>query len=479
MNNTLKPPKPILIVGRDKEELKTIQRILKENSINNLRFTLKPEKTIQILQKMEIPCLVWDFKSQEDLEIVKKIKEKNHKKPVIAIVNNNHYVKEEFFRYITFLVRKSDISTGLNFAVKKALMMQDTLEENERLKETFSKKEVDLSSFSDIKTKNEEMISMFKYLKAVAKTSELIFLVGETGTGKCYLAEAIHRESEASGSFISIRPNELNESSVQRHFFGERLSDGTMANGIVQEADGGTIYIKEIDKVNLKTQDLLNSFIVDKQYFPVNSSKSYLANVKIIVSAREDLRSKVKNGNFRESLYYKLKGAQVNIPPLRDRISDDLLLLVNTILNEKSSEINKEKPIIEERVLDLLESYSFPGNVEELISMLTGALLRNGDEERFYQALKKFINNSDGKLIEKPSEEKVSDEDHKIYIKGSRMPTLDEVNKETINIALDRAGNRIPVAANFLGITKEKLHELLIKYKIDVKGSINEEEHEQ
>ncbi len=461
------PIQPVFLVDEEKDFLEKTSTILKKNGFDNFRLIYKPEKLESVLQLLNESCIIIFHATETNLEIIKNLSKKFFYIPKIAIADGE--INEKYFEYITYIIDIKEAEKKLSFVLKKSIEIYDLYKERENLKKTvFSEEGLDFSSFDKIITKNEKMLSAFKYLKAVSKSNNPILLVGEFGVNKNQFAEALNKELGLSGNFFEIHPDqlELDTRDMQKIFFGEIKEDGTLIKGIMQEAENGVLYIKEINKLDKKKQNILYNLITEKKFYPVNSAYAYFSTAKIIVGARKNITDLKREGQIIEDLYYTLRTFQVFIPPLRERLDDDLLLLTNEFIRKHCKKFNKKRPVLDEKTIDLLFSYDYPGNVNELESIIAYAISKNGNIEKFHEAIKEYISEEKKKrVVEDYSSE---DNEKLVYFKTKKLPTIDEATKELIKVALVRSGFRFPVAAKFLGITKNKLQKLLVEYNIDI-----------
>ncbi|MFH1216905.1 MAG: sigma 54-interacting transcriptional regulator [Pseudomonadota bacterium] len=217
---------------------------------------------------------------------------------------------------------------------------------------------------------SSKMLEVFDMLPVVARTDASVLITGETGTGKDFIAEAIHKASRrAKHPFIKVNCGALPESLLESELFGHVRGAFTGADrdkpGMFRLADGGTIFFTEIGDLPFPLQVKLLTVLDDREFYPVGGSKKMRVNVRIIAATHRDLASHVRQGRFREDLFYRLNVLRLHLPALRER-DDDVRLLLDHFLREFSRGLNKNIKGFSEDALAKLSLYDFPGNVREL-----------------------------------------------------------------------------------------------------------------
>jgi transcriptional regulator with PAS, ATPase and Fis domain len=212
-----------------------------------------------------------------------------------------------------------------------------------------------------------------------ASTESPVLLLGETGTGKELLAQAIHNASpRAHKAFVSINSAAIPESLLEAEFFGTAPGAFTGADrkgraGKLQIAQGGTLFLDEIGDMPLPLQSKLLRVLQEKEFEPVGSNEVIQSDVRVIAATSTDLEAAIKRGEFRADLYYRLNVLPIQVPPLRDRL-DDLPALSEAILEELRSQHE-----LHSEALDLLGQHAWPGNIRELRNVLERAALLSDD----------------------------------------------------------------------------------------------------
>jgi transcriptional regulator with PAS, ATPase and Fis domain len=221
---------------------------------------------------------------------------------------------------------------------------------------------------------SEGINRVVEFMSKAAATSATVLLTGESGTGKELVARAIHYGSQrASSPFVPVNCGSIPEGLLESELFGHPRGAFTGASetraGFFQTADGGTIFLDEISDTSPSMQAKLLRVLQDKEVCMVGSTQPRKVNVRIIAATNKDLGALVQKGQFREDLYFRINVLAIEIPPLRDR-GDDVLLLAQLFAARFASELGKPLPQFSDGVLQALRSCSWPGNVRELENLI-------------------------------------------------------------------------------------------------------------
>ena len=241
--------------------------------------------------------------------------------------------------------------------------------------------------FADIIGRSHRMHELFDILPCMAESSSTVLIEGESGTGKELFARAIHSLSPRKGRpFIAVNCGALPDTLLESELFGYKAGAFTDAKkdkpGRFALAEGGTLMLDEIGDVSPAMQVRLLRFLQEKVYEPLGSLKSFKSDVRVIAATNKDLEQLVKNGSFREDLYYRINIVKLEVPPLRDRMEDIPLLSAHFISRFNSLQ-GKDITGISDEALACLMSHDFPGNVRELENIIERAfvLCRTGEIE--------------------------------------------------------------------------------------------------
>jgi DNA-binding NtrC family response regulator len=232
---------------------------------------------------------------------------------------------------------------------------------------------------------SEPMKKVFELIDKAIKTNIVVMITGETGTGKELAAKAIHYNStRKKGNFVPVNmaavPRELVESELFGHEKGAFTGAQARRIGKFEEADGGTLFLDEIGEMDLSVQAKLLRALQEKEITRVGSNKPVKTDCRIIVASNRNLQEEVKQGNFRDDLYFRLFGLTINMPPLRER-ENDRLMLARFFLENFCKENDLLLKVMSRSAQKMLLDYSFPGNVRELRSIIELSAVMSNEVE--------------------------------------------------------------------------------------------------
>jgi two-component system response regulator PilR (NtrC family) len=333
-----------------------------------------PLKAVEMCRKKTFDLVISDLKMPkiDGIEFLKEVKDIRPETTVILITayasgeTALHAMKEGAYDYI----EKSGDWDELKKIVRTALQRKGLIAET---KETCPKEE-EINTFCGMIGSNREMIKIFSTIKKVADTMANILILGESGTGKELVARAIHENSSrAKKPFLVINSGGIPENLLESELFGYMKGSFTGAYadkpGIFEMARGGTIFLDEIGDLPPVLQVKLLRVVQEKTFRRIGGSEDIRVDVRIISATNQDLREKVKKGEFREDLFYRLNVIPINLPPLRER-REDLPALISHFIGKYSKMFNKEIRNISSYALELLMKYDFPGNIRELENII-------------------------------------------------------------------------------------------------------------
>ncbi|HMX00856.1 MAG TPA: sigma-54 dependent transcriptional regulator [Cyclobacteriaceae bacterium] len=295
---------------------------------------------------------------------------------------------------------------------------------------------------------SDGMQKVFKTISKAKNTNATVLINGESGTGKELVARALHYGSNASAApFVPINCGGIPDSLLESELFGYVKGAFTGATetraGFFQTADGGTIFLDEISNTSLAMQAKLLRVLQEKEFYMVGSKKSIKVNIRIVAATNVELMQLVKKGLFREDLYYRLNIISIELPPLRAR-EDDMLLLLDFFLKKYARELGKSTIHFSKKALQSLMEYGWPGNVRELQNLVHRLIIMADDE-----------------TIDTP------DLPEELRFSAARTRGLNrklaEVEREYIADVLAVNKNNISQAASVLGIDRKTLREKLKK----------------
>lgn len=309
-----------------------------------------------------------------------------------------------------------------------------------------------LKSFEEIIGDSENMREVYKIIRTVSGSDYTVLITGESGTGKELVAKAIHASSpRAKQPFVTINCGAIPENLLESELFGHEKGAFTDAHaqkrGKFESADRGTIFLDEIGELSLKLQVKLLRVLEDHKIERIGGHEEISLDVRILAATNRDLMQEVKQGSFREDLFYRLSVIAIDIPPLRHR-GDDILLLANTFLNRYGRENNKGNLSLTEASARAIVAYKWPGNVRELENKIKRAVIMAQDKK---------IKPSDLSLPMAPGD-------------VAKAKTLQEAREETekacLTESLVRNNWNISRVSRELGTSRTTLYDLIEKYKL-------------
>lgn len=444
----------ILIVDDEKEICDLLRDALTKERFE-VETALDGRQGLGLLEENLFDLVITDIKMKgmDGLEFLSRVKEFNPEIPVIMITafGSIDIAIDAMKKGASEFVTKPFKLNELLMQVEKTLEKKRVLAENKRLRMEVQKK----YEFSNIIGKSKAMQEVFRLIELVAGSMSNVLIYGDSGTGKELVARAIHYNcSRANGPFIPINcsaiPEGLLESELFGHVKGAFTGAHTTRRGLFLEATGGTLFLDEIGDLGFGIQAKLLRVLQDKLVRPVGSNKSYQVNTRIISATHRDLKAAVKDGTFREDLYYRLSVIPIYIPSLNKRI-EDIPILVKHFLEKTARQMNQPLKRISPAAMDLLMKYHWEGNVRELENIIERIVVLTAKESITPDDLPSSI---------------VDSEKLNTFIHSEELPTLEELEKEYIVHVLKKTNGNKDKAAKLLGINRRTLYRKKERYSL-------------
>lgn len=387
-----------------------------------------------LYQKPDIICLDFGLPDITGDKLLKRIQEINDKIPIIIISGQEeievavNFLKSGAKDYIIKNEQTKDILWNSIIKIRENL---DLVNEVKDLKEQLEQK---FSFEKTIVGQSDAIKNVFNKINKSINTNINVSITGETGTGKEVVAKAIHYNSERKNKpFIAINMAAIPKDLMESDFFGHEAGAFTGANnrniGKFEQANGGTIFLDEIAELDLNLQSKLLRVLQEREVVRLGGITKIKFDARLIIATHKDLAQEVKKGTFREDLYYRIIGLPIELPPLRERGNDTLLLakyFIDLFIKD-----NKMKTIsLSKEAKDKLLKYPFPGNIRELKSVIDLACVMSENNEILPDDLTFIsINNTDFFLSEEKTLKEYTAEIILHYLKKNRNDVLKTAKK--------------------------------------------------
>jgi len=412
---------------------------------------------IQSVKNYPIDIIISDFKMPdktgiEVLEAVKSINPEISFVMVTAFGTIENAVKAMRLGAYDYLAKPIDLDE-LDILLERIIEHKNLKSENQYLKQQLEER-FKISSIISQSPRMEEAVNL---AARVAESKATVLITGENGTGKEVLAKAIHFISPRKNNpFIAVNIPALSENLMESEIFGHERGAFTgadkMKKGRFELADKGTIFLDEIGDVPLPMQVKLLRVLQEQQIERVGGTETIPIDVRIIAATNQNLEKKIKEGTFREDLFYRLNIVAIKIPPLRER-KEDILPLIEFFLLKYANENKKETFTISKEAVDQLMKYSYPGNVRELENSIERAVvLARGNtltQNDLPMSIKGFIREEVSELTE-----------------GNLVEKVEALERKLILNALTKSNGNQTQAGKLLGLTERNLRYKLQKYGI-------------
>lgn len=350
-------------------------------------FTTGKECINNLNKEPDVITLDYRLPDMQGLEVLKKIKEINADIQVILISEQSEIdVVVELLKYgaYDYIVKSRDIRERLLNTVNNIRNREKLKKEIVTLRKEVKKK---YSYENTIIGNSPATQKVYELIDRATRTNISVAITGETGTGKELVAKAIHYNSPRSGKpFVAVNMTAIPKDLIESELFGHEKGSFTGANfrriGKFEEANGGTLFLDEVAEMDISLQSRLLRVLQEKEIVRVGSNNSFKVDCRIIVATNKNFQAEVKNGNFRQDLYYRIYGLPLELPPLRDR-GNDVIILAKYFVIAFCKENGLSPKVLSSDAINKLRSYSFPGNIRELRSIIELAVTLTENDEIF------------------------------------------------------------------------------------------------
>jgi len=445
----------VLIVDDEKVAMKNLEHVMKKEGYA-VTATQSGGNALALLEKQAFDVVLTDLRMEkvDGMQILKRCRENHPDTEVILITgfatleSAVEAMKHGAFFYIAKPYRLDEVRKVVAEALEKTRLKR----ENRSLREQVESYQGRVR----ILTQDSHMQHLLDMARQVAPTDCNILITGESGTGKELFARYLHHQSRReSGPFVAVNCGAFNEELLANELFGHSKGAFTGAHadkkGLLEAGSGGTLFLDEITEMSPAMQVKLLRVIQEKEVLPLGATVPVKIDVRFIAATNRDMLDMVKQGGFRQDLYFRLNVVNLHIPALSAR-KEDVPLLAHHFLAKHAALMGKDVTELAADTLDLLRAYDFPGNVRELENIIErGVALTTGHSIDPAQ-LPDDLRDLSIRTFRK---------------KAGRIPTLDEQEQDYINWVLQEAGGNQTLAAQMLGIDRVSLWRKLKRYEVE------------
>lgn len=448
----------ILMVDDEKDMLTLLKRIVTENTAHAVTTESDALKALEIFKADHFDLVFTDLKMPglDGISLLEKIK---NSRPETAVVVMTAFASIETavdatrkgaYDYITKPFRRERIL----LTIEKVMEWQKMLSENRALKKALATQ----GGASPLIGSSPAMKEIFDRIRQVAPTGATVLITGPSGTGKELVARCIHHNSlRKSKNLITVNCTALPEQVIESELFGHVKGAFTGAwkdkKGLVEQAHGGTLFLDEIGDLSPSLQTKLLRMLQEGEYKPVGAEVTRKADIRFIAATNHELKADIKNGSFREDLFYRLNVIHFKLPPLRERKADIPLLSLH-FLQKYSQAYGKDIREISPSAMQALAAQEFPGNVRELENIVERAVVFCQTDTLKVKDL--FLESDQG-----PCFPDMPGDLFHLSFREAKEKMIQMFHAQYIQGLLRESGGNISKAADMAGIQRQYLHRLM------------------
>ncbi len=453
----------ILLIDDDDAILRSVERALRSEGYDTVLLCHDPREAVNLLAAHAVDVILLDLVMPHisGEQLLPVLREAVPETPVIVVTAMDQVdtavrcIRAGAFDY---LVKPVDFSR-LIADVARGLQQRSLRVENRELRERLQSPALRRPEcFARLVTRAPSMLAIFRYIEAIAGSSEPVLLVGETGVGKELIADAIHQASGRTGPAVSVNVAGLDENAFNDTLFGHVKGAFTGADrereGLVAQAAGGTLLLDEIGDLSLELQVRLLRLLQEREFLPLGADRSRAGTCRVIAATNRDLRGRLRDGRFREDLYYRLHAHTIRIPPLRER-PEDVPLLAEKFLREAAEALGRPVPTPPKELFVHLATYPFPGNVRELRAMVFDAVAQHTKGILPLAVFHDHMNQAADAGKTAPAAPPAGEAE---LVFGRALPTFRRATELLIREALQRADGNQGIAARMLDISRRTVN---------------------
>ncbi len=444
-----------ILVVDDEEEFRNVYKLMLQYKGYEVTLASSGEECLKLLEENNYDLVVTDLKMEgmDGIELLKKIKDNNYSCEVILVTafstveNAVTAIKLGAFGYF---IKGQDPKILLN-EIDKIVKITVLKNDNKAIKNNLNNFNYLLDTYSN---KFKEVL---RIAKKAAESNSNILILGESGTGKEVIAKYIHECSNRKNeNFVAVNCQVFSDGLLESELFGHEKGAFTGANekriGRFEEADNGTLFLDEIGELSYNTQVKLLRVIENKTIERIGCNKSIGVNLRLISATNRDLDKEIKEGKFREDLFYRINTITIEVPPLRER-KEDIPILLKFFLNNYQNEMKKKIKSLEDGLMEILMSYDYPGNIRE-----------------FKNVIERLVVLSDTGVLRKKDLPSIKSRNDEQYEYNIGLKPLKEIRQNAeinyIKYVLMKLDNNISETARTLDISRRQLYNKLTEYNI-------------
>jgi DNA-binding NtrC family response regulator len=448
----------ILIVDDEQMMCEMLADDLKRHGFQTT-WCISSEKALDVLKTQSFDVLLTDLNlpNMNGIELCERIVANRPDIPVIVITAFGSMetavaaIRAGAYDFVTKPIDTEFLVLALDRAVRHRSLQEKVTLLDEALKKS--------RRFDELIGESPLMQKLMNRLERVADSETSILIAGETGTGKELAAQALHKRSRRRNSpFVAVNCAALPDALLESELFGYKRGAFTDAKtdrrGLFLQAHGGTLFFDEIGDIPLSLQPKLLRSLEERSVRPIGGTSEVAFDVRIIAATNRDIETAIEEGQFREDLYYRINVLQIDLPPLRER-GTDILLLARHFVDQFAVRANKHIAGISNAAAEKLLNYAWPGNVRELRNTIERAVVLTGYE----------------KISVDDLPEKIRDYKASRFLVESDNPSelvpVEEVERRYILHVLKTVGGNKTLAARVLGLDRKTLYRKLQQYKVD------------
>lgn len=441
-----------ILVVDDEEEFRDVYRIIFEEKNYETQVASSGEDCLKILKGQEFDLVITDLKmgGMDGIELLNAIKKEKYPCEVIIVTGFGTIesaVNAMKIGAFSYFIKGSDPEVLLK-EIEKLVKIKNLENDNKSIRHQ-------LINFNYLLDSNcNKFKNMLKIAEKAAISNSNILILGESGTGKEVIAKYIHQLSERKDeNFIAVNCQVFSEGVLESELFGHEKGAFTGAIekriGRFEEANYGTLFLDEIGELSLNTQVKLLRVLDSRILERIGSNKSISVDIRLISATNRTLSEEIKNGKFREDLFYRINTITIEVPPLRER-KEDIPILFDFFLNNAQKDIKKTITKIEDGLLDLLVIYDYPGNIRELKNIIERlvVLSDNGTIKKEDLPDLKLLNNENNEEIK------------------SLKDVRQVAELKYIKYVMEKCNGNVSESARMMDISRRQLFNKLVEYGI-------------